>query len=271
MTVELYGRFNPELLAKYPESRFKRQTYDFFRSYLQTWHGLSAAIHPDAPKTGPLLFLSNHTSFLDVPSLIAADPYFPATVPMIREDLFKIPVIGHALKAAETVALGRDGNDMRAVRQLLRLINDGRAICFAPEGTRTRTGHLWPLDQTAVELIIKIASRGVPVCSVAVIGAYEVLPPGAMFPGVSGSIQVRTGQRMDLSEWAGKGLSQGGLYEAAGYIQSQLALLLPPHYQPLPGTPAMWKREQYMALRKMKARSRSEDLGDFQQSIVLTA
>src|SRR3954464_14830923 len=88
-----------------------------------------------------VIYLSNHQSHLDIPMLYATLPS-PTIRMLAKKELFRIPLWGGALRAAEFVEVDR-GNHARAVSSIAyaaRLVRDGVSIYLAPEGTRSRDG-----------------------------------------------------------------------------------------------------------------------------------
>ena len=91
------------------------------------------------PKTGPLLVLINHNSFLD--------PLVPCT--FVRHDIFpmaKVEALNHslgwALKWYGAFPIRRGEGDAGALKQALRVLKEGHAMLMAPEGTRNPAGVL---------------------------------------------------------------------------------------------------------------------------------
>src|SRR5665647_1820893 len=83
------------------------------------------------------IYMSNHQSHLDIPMLYASLP--SPTIRMLgKTELFRIPLWGRGLRAAEFIEVDRS-NHARAVQSIAhaaRLIEDGVSIYLAPEGTR---------------------------------------------------------------------------------------------------------------------------------------
>ena len=90
--------------------------------------------------------MSNHQSHLDIPMLYATLP--SPTIRMLgKKELFQIPLWGRGLRAAEFIEVDRS-NHSRAVQSIehaAQLIRDGVSIYLAPEGTRSRDGHIGKL------------------------------------------------------------------------------------------------------------------------------
>lgn len=155
----------------------------------------------NVPLTGPVIFASNHLSFIDSIAIPVAAPrpvhflakssYFEGTgmkgalSKTFFESIGAIPVRRGAGQAA------LDALDLQ--RQLLE---DGLAVALYPEGTRSTDGRLYK-GRTGVAFLA--LQTGAPVVPVGLIGTDKVMPVGAKMPSMSERITVRFGQPLDLS------------------------------------------------------------------------
>ena len=134
--------------------------------------------------TRPHLVISNHQSTYDIFVLMHL---YPATLRMIaKKEMFRIPVLGPAMAAAEFVNIDR-GDHQRA-RDALDLarkhIESDIHVWIAPEGTRSEDGRLLPFKSGGFMLALQ---TGIPILPVTVIGTNEVLP--------AKHVRVRPGKR----------------------------------------------------------------------------
>ena len=207
-------------------------------AYMRIYHRMEIDYGPGVPARGPFLALTSHFSLLDPVALIVADPDHPHTSLVVRDSFVRVPIVGQVLRAWGAVTVARDGRDMAAVRGIWRVLRQGRGICIAAEGTRSRTGRLGPLHPVLVDLALRVAREGIPVVPIVEAGTFEALPPGARFPRPK-KIRVVSVGPVDLSPWLGEHLSRAQLSEAAAFIQCKLAELLPPEQRPAPSTPSL--------------------------------
>jgi 1-acyl-sn-glycerol-3-phosphate acyltransferase len=137
------------------------------------------------------VYMSNHQSHLDIPILYATLP--SPTIRMLgKTELFKIPVWGQSLRAAEFVEVDRS-NHVRAVRSIQRaaeLIRDGVSIWIAPEGTRSRDGRIGALKKGGFHLA---KDTHTPIVPVAIRGTIDVLPRGTRVMNTGKSVDVTIG------------------------------------------------------------------------------
>lgn len=141
------------------------------------------------PPDGAYVYMSNHQSHLDIPVLYAALP--PRTIRMLaKTELFRIPLWGPGLRAAEFIEVDR-ANHQRAIESVehaARLVRDGVSIYLAPEGTRSRDGRIGPLKKGGFHLAL---GTGAPIVPVAVKGTLAILPRGGKV--------MKPGQRVDVT------------------------------------------------------------------------
>jgi 1-acyl-sn-glycerol-3-phosphate acyltransferase len=109
-----------------------------------------------------------------------ADPFILSWLPfdmrwVAKEELFKPPVIGWAMRCGGDIPLRRGKGD--SVRAMLdeceRALRGGISVMMFPEGTRSKDGQLLPFKDGAFALAIR---AGVPVLPVALAGTHEMRP-----------------------------------------------------------------------------------------------
>ena len=135
-----------------------------------------------------VIYMSNHQSHLDIPILYATLP--SRTIRMLgKAELFRIPLWGRGLRAAEFIEVDRS-NHARAVKsieQAARLVREGVSIYLAPEGTRSIDGRIGKLKKGGFHLAI---GTGAPIVPVAIRGTIDILPRGGRV--------MRSGQRVTV-------------------------------------------------------------------------
>jgi 1-acyl-sn-glycerol-3-phosphate acyltransferase len=128
------------------------------------------------------IFMSNHASNIDPPLLI---PRIPGrTSVMVKQELFKIPVLGKAMRMASLVPVDRRQRDagIAAVRAAAEVVNSGLHMTIYVEGHRSYDGKLLPFKKGPFYLAeeCKVAVVPVTIC-----GTHAVMPKGrfSMRPG----------------------------------------------------------------------------------------
>ena len=92
----------------------------------------------NVPKSGPVIIACNHVSNLDPPVLGSASPRRISY--MAKEELFRIPVLGPAIRAVGAYPVDRMGSATAAVKRSVDVLARGQVIGIFPEGGRNITG-----------------------------------------------------------------------------------------------------------------------------------
>ena len=123
------------------------------------------------PKSGGVLMITNHQSYLDPPMIgicCRRDIYYLA-----RDTLFNHKVVGWFITKLNTVPVDRERGDISAIKAIIRLLQEGRRVIIFPEGTRSIDGRLQP---ARAGLGMVIAKTMAPVVPIRVFGSHEALP-----------------------------------------------------------------------------------------------
>ena len=132
-------------------------------------------VHPERMvESGPLIIAVNHSSFFDPP--LAGICSRRGVFYLARKTLLKWPFFGPLFPAMNVIPVERDGNDMSALREVIKKIKEGNAVLLFPEGTRSMDGNLQPA-RAGIGLVI--AKTGAPVLPMRIFGAYEAFPKNA--------------------------------------------------------------------------------------------
>jgi 1-acyl-sn-glycerol-3-phosphate acyltransferase len=123
------------------------------------------------------IYVSNHTSFLDLPGLAMLIP--GEFRPLAKKELLKIPVFGLIARGA-TVIVDRSSGESRkrSLDKLKKTLAEGISILLFAEGTQNRSKEvLQPFKDGAFRLAI---DTQMPVLPMVVIGAGPLMPPGTI-------------------------------------------------------------------------------------------
>ncbi|MBN9195287.1 MAG: 1-acyl-sn-glycerol-3-phosphate acyltransferase [Microbacterium sp.] len=155
----------------------------------------------NVPKTGPVIFASNHLSFIDSIAIPVASP---RTVRFLAKASY---FDGKGVKGwisrefftalgASPVERGAGQAALDALDQQKRFLEAGEAIALYPEGTRSLDGRLYK-GRTGVAFLA--LQTGAPVVPVGLTGTNEIMPVGAKLPRLRPRISVRFGEPIDVS------------------------------------------------------------------------
>ena len=128
------------------------------------------------PKTS-YIFVSNHTSFLDIPGVRLLIP--GEFRPIAKRELLKIPVFGLIVKAA-TVVVDRSNAQSRkqSMDKLREILKGGISILVFAEGTQNRTKEIFqPFKDGAFRIAV---DSQLPIVPIVVVGAGPLMPPGTL-------------------------------------------------------------------------------------------
>lgn len=128
------------------------------------------------------IYVSNHTSFLDIPGLTMMIP--GEFRPLAKKELLKIPVFGWIAQSAAVIVDRSSGESRKkSMDKLKMLLKEGLSILIFAEGTQNRTKEiLQPLKDGAFRIAIDTQQ---PILPMVVVGAGPLMAPGTieMHPG----------------------------------------------------------------------------------------
>ncbi|GAA1961735.1 lysophospholipid acyltransferase family protein [Microbacterium aquimaris] len=131
------------------------------------------------PREGAYVLAPNHNSEFD-PLIIAVATWRMGRAPrfMAKESLFRVPVLGWALRATGMVPVARSASASASRATLdasTEIVEKGRGVIVYPEGSLTRDPDLWPMrgKTGAVRLAM---GGGIPVIPMAQWGTQQILP-----------------------------------------------------------------------------------------------
>ena len=150
------------------------------------------------------IFVSNHTSFLDIPGLCLTIP--GQFRPLAKKELLRLPIFGW-IAATAAVIVDRSSHESRKVslEKLTQILRDGISILIFAEGTQNRTSSLLqPLKDGAFRIAL---DTGRPLLPVVIAGAGQLMPPGKFFIK-PGKISIQIGSPIDVTGIDSKGLAE---------------------------------------------------------------
>lgn len=120
------------------------------------------------------IYVSNHTSFLDIPGLVLTIP--GDFRPLGKKELLKLPIFGWIAKKA-MVVVDRTSVESRkkSINYLKKLLQLGISILIFAEGTQNRSKEvLQPFYDGAFKIAIDTQQSILPIV---VVGAGKLMPP----------------------------------------------------------------------------------------------
>ncbi|MCG3137159.1 MAG: hypothetical protein HJJLKODD_01002 [Phycisphaerae bacterium] len=133
--------------------------------------------HEQVPKSGGVLLIANHQSYLD-PMVVGCALRRPCHF-MARDTLFTKPIFGWMIRHLNAFPVKRDSADVGALKETLRRLKDGQMVLVFPEGTRSADGRIADFKGGP----IAIAQRAqVPIVPVVIEGTHDVWGKGLKWP-----------------------------------------------------------------------------------------
>ncbi|HEX8041171.1 MAG TPA: lysophospholipid acyltransferase family protein [Chryseosolibacter sp.] len=123
------------------------------------------------------IYVSNHTSFLDIPGLTMLLP--GQFRPLAKKELLKIPIFGWIAKSA-AIIVDRTNPESRkkSLDHLKAVLKAGISILIFVEGTQNRTNKiLQPFHDGAFRVAVDTQQ---PILPIVVLGAGRLMPPGTI-------------------------------------------------------------------------------------------
>ncbi len=184
------------------------------------WEGLE-----NLPRDTGFIACPNHVTEID-PVVVGHFFYNQKIMPryLAKASLFKVPVLGAALRATDQVPVERITSGASASLKNARTVIDaGGALIVYPEGTLTRDPELWPMRGRTGAARLALQT-GAPVVPVAHWGAEAVLPRYSkrihVFPRKT--VRIRVGKPVDLSDLRGLPMTKSLLDTATERIMDSL-------------------------------------------------
>lgn len=175
------------------------------------------------PKTGPFLIAANHASHLDPPLIGAQVPRQMSF--FARKTLWSGGIASWWLDGVGTIPVDRDGGqDVGALKRVLRALADGRVMILFPEGTRSPDGHL-QTPKPGVGFIV--CKTQVPVVPARIFGSFAAFGKGAKLPK-PGRIEIVFGHPMPPAAYDDPSAGKERYQLASQRIMDAVAKLSPP-------------------------------------------
>ncbi|MCB5182711.1 lysophospholipid acyltransferase family protein [Streptomyces antimicrobicus] len=158
----------------------------------------------NVPATGAAIVAGNHLSFSDhflMPAILKRRITFLAKAEYFTGPGLKGRLTAAFFRSAGQIPVDRSGKEagQAAIREGLAVLAGGDLLGIYPEGTRSHDGRLY---KGKVGVAAMALGAGVPVIPCAMVGTFEIQPPGRKLPRL-GRVTIRFGEPLDFSRYAG--------------------------------------------------------------------
>jgi len=175
------------------------------------------------PAIGPLILVTNHVGFLEIPVLHSR--LRPRrVVGLAKAESWKNPLLGWLFDLWGAIPVKRGEPDLAALRKCLDFLRDGGILVVAPEGTRSGHGRLQRGHSGVVTLALR---SGAPILPLAFCGGEAWKRNAKRLRRTPFHIMV--GEPFHLSVEGH--VTQAVRQDLTDNIMYQLAALLPPAYR----------------------------------------
>ncbi|MEU6881076.1 lysophospholipid acyltransferase family protein [Streptomyces sp. NPDC046712] len=156
------------------------------------------------PEEGAAIVAGNHLSFSDhflMPVVLKRRITFLAKQEYFTGPGLKGRLTAAFFRSAGQIPVDRSGKEagQTAIREGLGVLSKGELLGIYPEGTRSHDGRLY---KGKVGVAVMAITAGVPVIPCAMVGTFEIQPPGQVVPKVR-RVTIRFGAPLDFSRYAG--------------------------------------------------------------------
>jgi 1-acyl-sn-glycerol-3-phosphate acyltransferase len=177
------------------------------------------------PLRGPLILVTNHVNFLEVPLVYTRLLPRPVTG-WVKAETWDKPAMAFLFNLWGGIPIQRGEADLTALRRGLEALSQGRILAIAPEGTRSGTG---------------VMQRGHPGVALLALRSRAPILPMVYYGGERfyqnlrrlrrTEFHIATGQPFYLQSSAGQVTPRAVRQAMADEIMYQMAAMLPPSYR----------------------------------------
>ncbi len=147
----------------------KNFLYWLIRTVINLIANVETSGYENLPKQGGFVIAVNHLGFLDVPLALYALNEYDLFV-LIAEKWQENPVWRWIGKYFNFVFVDRFNPDLKALREVMRRMENGQTLVIAPEGTRARDEKMAEGKPGVTYMTVK---SGFPIVPVAIIGTED--------------------------------------------------------------------------------------------------
>lgn len=128
------------------------------------------------PLDQAVVFMANHQGNCDPPAIF---PLLPPVVIMVKKELFRVPILGRAMRMRDFVPVDRKNREgaLQAVEEAVQKLGQGKSLLVFPEGTRSPDGRLQAFKKGVFILALK---AGVPIVPISISGSSRIMTKGKM-------------------------------------------------------------------------------------------
>lgn len=187
---------------------------------------------------GPVMFVANHASHMDIPFVCAAIGWQNYKI-VAKKELLNVPVLGKSLQVAGHVLLDRNNrkSQLQSFKQGVHYLQNGVHLVAFAEGTRSKDGRLQPFKKGACKMAEKAHVAIIPL---SIRNAHKMQPPKFAFPVTHSQEPLFPAEVVIGEPIMTDGVSDEEVTER---VWNAIADYLPPSQKPLEGTPVVYSKQ----------------------------
>lgn len=148
------------------------------------------------PRTGPVLFVSNHQSMLD-PIIVGIGSSHRQFYAMARATLWNSKPLAMIMNTLNAIPVDQDNPDASSIKRCIEVLDKNHALLIFPEGARTLTGKT---EAFAAGTMLVIRRAKPTIIPVAIQGAFEAWPRTQKLPNPFGRIACQYGEPIEAED-----------------------------------------------------------------------
>lgn len=180
----------------------------------------------NAPLTGGMILAANHIGILDIVMVFYAIDRTDLFIP-VAEKFERIGWIRWLGKHLNFIFVDRFNPDLKAIRKMIGLMEAGKCLIIAPEGTRSPTGSL--IDGKPGVAFLA-ARSGFPITPVGITGTEDKVILGNVKRFKKSTVTLTGGKPFVIPPLA-KENRDAALQQATDEVMCRIAALLPEKYR----------------------------------------
>lgn len=148
-------------------------------AFMTCFGSMRAKGQGNVPKTGPVLLLANHCSFLDPPLVGAA--VTRQVSQMARKTLFDNKILKELITSLDAFPVESKGFSREGLMTMIGKIEQGKVVSMFPEGERSHDGEM---QEFKPGLLLLLKKAKCPIVPVGIVGTFETWSRHQKFPSL---------------------------------------------------------------------------------------
>ncbi len=170
------------------------------------------------PRTGPVLLIANHQSFLD-PPIVSAFIRHRHTDFLARAGLFKFRPFGWLIRSLNSTPIKQGAGDTAAMKATIAKLKEGKMLIVFPEGSRSPDGKMHEFKR-GIGILLKRADC--TIIPVGIAGAFQAWPRSRKLPKLFNKPSaIIYGQPIDSDQ-----LMEEGVDNAISQVSHEVGMLV---------------------------------------------